>query len=147
MRQEAWLKKQKKTQLNKPRLCVRNVCRVTHPVMHMPCKKPRPQGVCLTPGQGKREQKKCCEFVFEGVHTQSRWYMLHITPQYDNMVQYNTLVKQSLTSITCQWYQQSLSNWSFNYQIFRWVHNVKCSVRLPVFPLMGSFVCSYCNLY
>lgn len=44
---------------------VRGVCvESTHPVMHMPCKKPRPQGVCSTPGQRKRgRKKKCCEIV------------------------------------------------------------------------------------
>lgn len=38
--------------------CVKTVCVCvvpTHPVMHMPCKKPRPQGVCVTKEQEKRE--------------------------------------------------------------------------------------------
>lgn len=57
--------------------CVRGMCvESTHPVMHMPCKKPRPQGVCLTPGRGKREKKINVEIVSslepsEGVQTVS----------------------------------------------------------------------------
>lgn len=104
--------------------CVRGMCvESTHPVMHMPCKKPRPQGVCLTPGRGKREKKINVEIVSslepsEGVQTVSVLELQVATFYKHSFIlaklimicwyNYHTLMRQCvkslLSSITLQWH-------------------------------------------